>query len=116
VKSSRTRVLAAVGLVLMVLGALDPLEGSVVILAGSAVAVMAAWFGASPRYPLQTAGFVLVAVGVAALFGLSAIGGVGDGSGRTSWWLLLCLPYPVGWLMGLVGAARQLRETHNPAA
>jgi len=46
---------------------------------------------------------VLIAVGVGALFGLSALGGVGGRSGHSMWWLLTVLPYPVGWVMGLVG-------------
>ena len=44
------------------------------------------------------------------MFGMSALGGVGGTSGRSIWWILLCLPYPIGWVLGLVGAARKLRE------
>jgi hypothetical protein len=29
-------------------------------------------------------------------------------------WLLLCVPYPIGWLLGIIGAARKLRQ-HSPA-
>ena len=56
----------------MVAGALDPLEGSVVILGGSALAAAGAFFARTRRYWLQLTAFVLVALGVAALFGLSA--------------------------------------------
>jgi hypothetical protein len=51
----------------------------------------------------------LIAVGVAALFGLSAIGGFGGPSGRSMWWGLLLLPYPIGWVIGLLGAVQCLR-------
>jgi len=109
-KFERHRVLVLVGLVLMVAGALDPMEGSVVILFGSAFVAAGAFLSRNHRYRLQLTAFALVAIGVAALFGLSAIGGVGGNSGRSIWWLATCAPYPVGWVMGLVGAAAKLRE------
>jgi hypothetical protein len=45
----------------------------------------------------------LVLAGVAALWGLSALGGVGGDTGRSMWWLLLCAPYGLGWLLALGG-------------
>ena len=111
----RSRTLVVAGLVLMLAGALDPLEGSVVILAGSGLAA-AAVFGNGRRYRLQLAAFMLIAVGVAALVGLSALGGVGGNSGRSIWWLAICVFYPVGWLIGLVGAIAFLRATRYPAS
>jgi hypothetical protein len=107
VKNARRVVI--LGLVLMVAGALDPLEGSVVILAGSAVVALGA-FLMHRRYRLPVAAVLLIALGVGALFGLSALGGVGGNTGRSIWLLLLCLPYPVGWVIGLFGAARTLRQ------
>lgn len=108
-KSTHSRWLVIAGLVLMVGGVLDPLEGSVVILAGSVLAAVGA-FGSRTRYRLPLAALGLIALGVAAMFGMSALGGVGGTSGRSIWWILLCLPYPIGWVLGLVGAARKLRE------
>jgi hypothetical protein len=115
-KTNRSRLLVIVGLVLMVLGALDPLEGSVVILAGSALVAVGAFFSRTRRYGIPVTALALIGVGVAALFGLSALGGVGGSTGRSMWWLLLCLPYPIGWVLGLVGAARKLREPREAAA
>ncbi len=113
---NRSFMLVIAGLVLMLAGALDPLEGSVVILAGSALAAAGAFFGRSRRYRLQVTAFVLIAIGAAALFGLSSLGGVGGNSGRSMWWLAICVPYPVGWVIGLVGAVALLREArHAPA-
>lgn len=105
-----SRVLIIVGLAAMVIGAVDPLEGSLLILPGTGLA----WFGAlrarSRHRRLLLWSFVLVAAGVAALFGLSAIGGFGGNSGRSNWWAVALLPYPVGWMMGLIGAFRSVRE------
>jgi len=109
-KLNRSRSLVIVGLLLMVIGALDPLEGSVVILGGSALVAAGAFFSRTHRYRLQLTAFVLIAIGVAALFGLSAFGGVGGNTGRSMWWLAICAPYPVGWVMGLFGAAAKLRD------
>jgi hypothetical protein len=105
-----SRILGIIGLVAMVVGALDPLEGSPVILAGTGLVAFGALLGKSSHRALLGWSFVLVAVGVGALFGLSAFGGFGGGSGRSNWWGLVLLPYPVGWIMGLVGAVRRLRE------
>jgi hypothetical protein len=108
-KHTHSRWLVIVGLVLMVVGVVDPMEGSVVILAGSILAALGA-FGSRTRYRLPVAAAVLIAIGVGALFGMSALGGVGGNTGRSIWWLLLCLPYAIGWILGLIGAARTLRE------
>ena len=48
--------------------------------------------------------FILIAVGVGAMFALSAVGGIGGRSGHSLWWGVLMLPYPLGWLMALLGA------------
>lgn len=109
----RSRYFIIAGLVLMVAGALDPLEGSVVILAGSALAAVGAVFGMRRRSRLPLIALVLIAIGVIAMFGLSAIGGVGGESGRSLWWLAICVPYPVGWIIGLVGAFVLLRQRES---
>ena len=95
--------LVIVGLVAMLLGAVDPMEGSLLILPGSALVAAGALLSNSPQRNALGGAFVLVAVGVGALFGLSAVGGVGGQSGHSMWWLLAVLPYPAGWLLGLGG-------------
>jgi hypothetical protein len=113
--SKLSRWLVIAGLVLMVAGAVDPLEGSVVILGGSVLAAIGA-FRSHTRYRIPVTALVLIALGVGAMFGMSALGGVGGNSGRSIWWLLLCLPYPVGWILGLIGAASKLREPRHANA
>jgi len=104
------RILAIAGVVAAVGGALDPLEGSVVIVVGCALLAAAAWAGGSRHRALVYWSFVLVAAGVAMLFALSAVGGFGGTSGRSMAWGLTLLPYPIGWIAALIGAARLLRE------
>ena len=98
-------------------GVIDPLEGSFVILAGSVLVALGARLGKSRRMKLIRWSYALVVVGVAALWLLSARGGVGGGhAGRANWWLLVCVPYPIGWVLDIVGAVRVLREFSKPAA
>lgn len=40
---------------------------------------------------------------------VSAIGGIRGNTGRSVWWALALMPYPVGWLLGLVFGMRRLR-------
>ena len=105
-----SRILVIMGLIAMVIGAIDPLEGSLVILPGTGLVALGALLGSSRHRSLLYWSFFLVAVGVGALWGLSALGGFGGNSGRSNWWGLVLLPYPVGWIMGLVGSIRRLRE------
>ncbi len=97
------QVFVIVGLAAMLLGALDPLEGCAVIFAGSALVAVGARLDKSRYRLLLGAACVLVALGVGAMFALTWLGGVGGRSQHTAWWLLLVLPYPVGWLLGLAG-------------
>ena len=116
IKASSSRVLSMLGAIGLLAGAVDPLEGSFVILAGSALL----WGGEVIKVPerrrlrLWTSVFVLIAVGVGVMFGLSAAGGIGGRSGRSWWWGVLLLPYPAGWLLGvgglLAGLLRFLRR------
>ncbi|HEX7940135.1 MAG TPA: hypothetical protein VF483_14200 [Gemmatimonadaceae bacterium] len=99
-----------VGLLAMVAGAVDPLEGSLLIVPGAGLVALGALLGRSRFRRSIYWSFGLVSVGVAALWGLSAVGGIGGTSGRSLWWALILLPYPIGWVMGLVGAVRKLRE------
>jgi hypothetical protein len=111
------RILVIVGLVAMLFGAADPLEGSLVILPGTGMVALGALFAKSRHRRFLAWALVFVAAGVGAMWGLSAIGGLGGPTGRSLWWALVLLPYPVGWIMGLVGAVRTLREDSRvPAA
>jgi purine-cytosine permease-like protein len=115
-----SRILVIVGGIAMLVGALDPLEGSVVILAGSALVALGMFFGQVGRQLLTywILIFILIAFGVGVMFALSAFGGIGGTSGHSLWWGVLILPYPVGWIMGIVNLLFRLIRSlrHHPAA
>jgi len=108
------RILAIVGLLAMLVGAIDPLEGAFIILPGSGLATLGAWLGKSRHRMLLGSAFLLIALGVGAMVVLSMFGGVGGHTGRSTWWLAVVLPYPVGWLMGVSGGVLSLFETRLP--
>lgn len=103
-------VLLCIGLVGMLLGAVDPLEGSLVILPSCALVAFGAYLGASRFRGLHYWAIGLVTVGVTLLFILSAMGGFGGNTGRSMWWAIVLLPYPIGWFLGLVAAVLALIE------
>jgi len=105
-----SRILILVGGIAMLLGAIDPLEGSLLILPGSGMIALGLCVGKAERRLLRYWAwvFILIAVGVGALFGLSAVGGFGGTSGLSMWWGIFILPYPAGWLMGVAGAISAL--------
>lgn len=100
-----SNVLVIAGGIGMVVGAIDPMEGSFLILLGSALLALGTYLGQAERRVIayKVSAFVLVLIGVAALWGLSLVGGFGGTSGRSMWWGLLILPYLVGWNMGIWG-------------
>jgi len=89
----------------MLMGTLDPLEGSLPILPGSGLVALSMYLaGKDSRTILYWVwAFILIAVGVGAMFALSTVGGIGGRSGHSMWWGILILPYPAGWLMALAG-------------
>lgn len=109
-RPSWSRGLVIGGLVGMCAGVLDPLEGSVVIAAGSLAAAAGGYLGACRRRKLMYIAAALTTIGVSVLWGISAVGGFGGSTGRSTGWALTLLPYPVGWVLGIVGAIRTLRE------
>jgi hypothetical protein len=108
--SRHSRKLIGAGLAVMLIAALDPLEGSILIVAGGILVAFGARLRASRHLNYLYWCLALMAVGVAALWGLSAIGGFGGTSGRSLLWGLLMVPYPLGWLGGLIGGVRAFGE------
>lgn len=104
-RSSLARIVTIVGALAMMAGTVDPLEGSVLIVPGSGMIALGAFLGSTDRRWVRywSWAFLLIAMGVAAMFGLSTVGGIGGSSGHSLWWGLAILPYPIGWLMTLIG-------------
>lgn len=100
-----SRILVIVGSIAMLVGALDPMEGSLIILPGSGLVALGTFLGQSERRLIayRVWVFILIAIGVGALWGQSMIGGIGGDSGRSMWWGVLVLPYLIGWSMGIWG-------------
>ena len=100
-----SRTLVMVGLALMLVGGLDPLEGSLVILVGSGLAALGAYVGHSRRWVVLLAGLVLVGLGIVGMIVLSQLGGIGGRSELSLWWGLLLVPYVAGLILNVIGAA-----------
>ncbi len=93
------------GSIAMLVGAIDPMEGSVLILLGSALIAHGTYLRQAERglVAYRTWTLVLIALGVGAMWALSAVGGIGGRSGKSMWWGLLIMPYLAGWLMAVWG-------------
>ena len=106
-----SRIFVIIGSLAMIIGAIDPLEGSIIILIGSGFVVLGTYLSETKRrVPYWIWVFVLILVGVGVMWVLSAFGGIGGSTGRSLWWSLLILPYPVGWIMGMVSLVARLTE------
>jgi len=108
------RTLVIVGFIALLLGIVDPMEGSIVILAGSALALAGALLGKSRHRKLIAWSFALVAIGVGALWGMSAIGGIGGSTGRSMWCptplkaagkYVSPSPFPIRWTSSIRAAS-----------
>jgi hypothetical protein len=100
-----SRILTIVGGIVMLLGAIDPMEGSALVLPGSGLFALGTIVGQGERrlVAYRAFVFVLIAFGVGALWWLSSVGGFGGTSEYSACWGILVLPYPVGWWLGICG-------------
>lgn len=113
IRSSSAHTLVIVGGIAMLLGALDPLKGAAILLTGTALVLLGTVLGqAGPRlvsYWILV--FVLVGVGVTAMVVLNVLGDFGATGDRSLWWGILILPYPIGWIMGMLNLLLRVAET-----
>lgn len=90
-----SRILSVIGVVALLIGALDPMEGSFVIVPATAVIALSAFLARNRFRQLAYWGFGLTAIGVGWMFIISALGGFGGETGRSMWWQLPCCHIPL---------------------
>ncbi len=106
-----SRILVIVGSIAMIVGAIDPLEGSIIIFLGSGFITVGTYLSKTKHRVLYWRWvFILITIGIICMWVLSAIGGIGGSTGRSLWWSIVILPYPIGWVMGMVSLASRLIE------
>lgn len=93
----RLRALRILAVALLLLGALDPMEGSVLIAVGSLMLALQVRMSGDARRTLYFTTALMILVGVFFLFFFSSRGGLVKGQ-LSVWWILM-LPYPVGWMI-----------------
>jgi hypothetical protein len=99
-------ILIFAGLIAMLVGAIDPLHGFIIILPGSGLVALGAFVGKSQHRKLLYLAFAFALLGVGTMAG---VGTLVDSHGRSEWWTLSYLPYPAGWVMSLVGTIGKSR-------
>jgi hypothetical protein len=109
-KAKWTRVIYIVGVVALIIGAIDPLEGSLLIMAGSALLAFSAYVNSDRHSKIFTISLIMIVIGVSFLFYFSSIGGFGGTSTLSWWWGLLILPFPIGWITIIVMLIRRAIE------
>lgn len=90
-------VLGSIGILI---GIIDPLEGALLIFPGSGMIALGAYLAQTPRRRLVYCAFLLSGSSIAAALGMSYLW-----HGIPDRWTLVLLPYPIGWMMDVVGVA-----------
>lgn len=97
-KAKWTRIIYIIGVVALIIVVIDPLEGSLLIMAGSALLALSAYATSDRHSKIFTASLIMIVIGVAFMFYFSSLGGFGVTSTLSWWWGLLILPFSIGWL------------------
>jgi hypothetical protein len=108
-----TRVIYIIGIIALIIGVLDPLEGSIVITAGSVFLALSTYLTHDRHWKIFLLSLILIAIGVFFLFYLSSLGGFGRNSKLSWWWGTLVLPYPIGWLIAIILLIIRLSKKRN---
>jgi multisubunit Na+/H+ antiporter MnhB subunit len=111
-----TRVVYIIGVIALIIGALDPMEGSVVIASGSALIALSTYLTHDRHWKIFLLSLIMILIGVFFLFYLSSLGGFGGTATLSWWWGTLILPYPIGWLISIVILIiRAVKKPKQPA-
>lgn len=106
----RPSTLKVIGLLLLLIAALDPMGGHVAVVTGTGAVVLGAYLSHSEHRRLLARAFALVVVGVSGMIALSVTEVTVSITGGVLWWFMLLL-YVVGWIMGLAGVALCLSDS-----
>jgi multisubunit Na+/H+ antiporter MnhB subunit len=101
-KINWVHILYIIGVVILIIGAIDPLEGSVVIASGSLLVALTTYLSHDRHWKIFLVSFIMIVLGVCFLFYFSSLGGFGGKSTLSWWWGTLILPYPIGWLIAVI--------------
>ena len=96
------RIIFILGVIALIIGAIDPLEGSILILFGSGILTLSTFLSMDKYKYYFLVLFIMVLLGIGFLFYFSSLGGFGGESTLSWWWGLLILPYPIGWLATII--------------
>lgn len=113
-KNKLIKFLHFIGILAIIIGTFDPLEGSVLILTGSASISISAYLSKDIQWRIFLFSFTMIAVGVFFLFYFSSLGGFGGNSSLSWWWGLLIIPYPIGWLITVILLIRSAIKKKTP--
>lgn len=101
-KTKWSHIIYIAGVIALIIGAIDPLEGSVVVVTGSAFVALATYLSHDRHRKIFLLSFIMIAIGVGFMFYFSSLGGFDEGARLSWWWGSLILPYPAGWLMSII--------------
>ncbi|MDZ7604082.1 MAG: hypothetical protein U5K79_00515 [Cyclobacteriaceae bacterium] len=109
-KTKLTCILYIIGVVAMIIGALDPMEGSVIILGGNVLLVISLFMTDDCHKKHFLITLIMIAIGVFFLFYLSSLGGFGGTSELSWWWGITILPYPIAWIFAMIMLIFRVRQ------
>ncbi len=101
-----TKTLRIAGIVCLFLGAIDPLEASLLILLGSCLYTMAMYLRIHEKRFFFLICSLMMGSGIFFMFLFSWLGGIGGKSDYSLWWGILILPYPIAWLITVYAILR----------
>lgn len=97
-----TRYLYIFGVIALIIGVIDPLEGSILISLGSISLAFSTYLNNDPQWKVFLSASLMIIFGVSFLFYFSSLGGFGGNSSLSWWWGVLIIPYPLGWLLSII--------------
>ena len=96
------RITYIIGVIALIIGILDPLEGSVVIASGIALLAFSTYLTHDRHWKIFFILLIMIVTGISFLFYFSLLGGFGGQSTLSWWWGTLIPSYTIGWLISII--------------